>query len=128
MKSTARATVLVWAMPALVLAIILAQQLAWLNLHTAVDTWDDDAGLFKLALCFAGMDASGNVGCAAGAPYPPLVPWLTGQTFKAAGGASLHAALVSHWPFLVVLCSALFLGFRRIATPMAGLAAMGQVL
>ena len=65
MKSTARATVLVWAMPALVLAIILAQQLAWLNLHTAVDTWDDDAGLFKLALCFAGMDASGNVGCAA---------------------------------------------------------------
>ena len=124
MKSTARATVLLWAMPALVLAIILAQQLAWLNLHTAVDTWDDDAGLFKLALCFAGMDASGNVGCAAGAPYPPLVPWLTGQTFKAAGGASLHAALVSHWPFLVVLCSALFLGFRRIATPMAGLAAM----
>lgn len=124
MKPTVRAHLLMWGLPALVLSVILLQQFAWLELHTAVDTWDDDAGLFKLALCFAGMDGSGNVGCAAGAPYPPLVPWLSGQMFKAAGAASLHAALVSHWPFLVVLCSALFLGFRRMASPMAGLAAM----
>ena len=112
MKPTVRAHLLMWGLPALVLSVILLQQFAWLELHTAVDTWDDDAGLFKLALCFAGMDGSGNVGCAAGAPYPPLVPWLSGQMFKVAGAASLHAALVSH-PFLVVLCSALFLGFRR---------------
>jgi len=113
-----------WAPPVLVLAVIMTQQFAWLDLHTAVDTWDDDAGLFKLAMCFAGMDGSGNVGCAAGAPYPPLVPWLTGQSFKMAGVASLHAALVSHWPFLVILCAALFFGVRHMVSPMAGLAAM----
>lgn len=124
MKVASGSTRFFWVAPALVLALILAQQAAWLDLHTAVDTWDDDAGLFKLALCFAGMDGSGNVGCAAGAPYPPLVPWITAQAFKSAGAASLHAALVSHWPFLVVLCAALFIGFRRVVSPMAGLAAM----
>ena len=113
-----------WGPPVLVMGVILLQQLAWLNLHTAVDTWDDDAGLFKLALCYAGMDASGDIGCAAGAPYPPLVPWLAAQRFLSAGSASLHLALTSQWPFLLVLCGSLYMGMRRVASPMAGLAAM----
>ena len=52
MKPTARAHLLMWGLPALVLGVILLQQFAWLDLHTAVDTWDDDAGLFKLALLY----------------------------------------------------------------------------
>ena len=96
-------------------------------MHTALETWDDDAGLFRLALC---LEAGSGEPCAVGAPYPPLVPWITSLFFRAAGEASLSTALLSQWPFIVLLMGALFVGMRRAAGEMAGLAALalGPVL
>jgi hypothetical protein len=119
-----------WALPLVVMAIVLLQHTGWLSLHTALETWDDDAGLFQLAMCLQDDSAGAGVPCAVGAPYPPLVPWITSLFFRFAGESSLQTALFSLWPFLVVLCGSLFVGVRRAATPMAGLAAMtlGPVL
>ena len=66
-----------FALPLLVMAFILCQHFAWLEMHTSVETWDDDAGLFRLAMCFQGMSGTDNDPCAVGAPYPPLVPWVS---------------------------------------------------
>jgi hypothetical protein len=108
-------------------AVVLVQQFSWLEMHTALETWDDDAGLFHLALC---LEAALGEPCAVGAPYPPLVPWVTSLFFRMAGEANLSIALMSQWPFLVVLMGALFVGMRRAAGEMAGLAALalGPVL
>ena len=112
------------AVPLIVLAVIMGQHFAWLEFHTAVETWDDDAGLFRLAMCLQ-ASAGGTIGpCAVGAPYPPFVPWLTSQFFADAGAADLRLALFSLWPFLLLLCVALYQGLRRAVSPMAGLAAM----
>jgi len=102
--------------------LIVVVHLAWLDVHTALETWDDDAGLFRLALCLYG-DGSVGEPCSAGAPYPPLVPALTSLHFGWVGETTLHAALVSLWPFLGLLCLALFLGVRPLGGAMAGLAA-----
>jgi 4-amino-4-deoxy-L-arabinose transferase-like glycosyltransferase len=101
--------------------LVVVSHLIWLDLHTALETWDDDAGLFRLALCFYG-DGSGE-SCSAGAPYPPLVPALTALHFGLVGETDLHAALVSLWPFLGLLCLSLFMGMRQLGGSMAGLAA-----
>ncbi len=111
-------------LPLVVLALIMVQHFVWLDLHTAVETWDDDAGLFRLAMCFQDASVGGGEPCAVGAPYPPLVPWLTSLFFVAAGGADLKIALFSLWPFLFLLCGALYVGMKRCLSPMAGLAAM----
>jgi 4-amino-4-deoxy-L-arabinose transferase-like glycosyltransferase len=107
--------------------VVLLQQFAWLDMHTALETWDDDAGLFRLALC---LEAGLGEPCAVGAPYPPLVPWITSLFFRGQGEANLSGALMSQWPFLVLLMGALFVGMRRVAGEMAGLAALalGPVL
>jgi len=111
-------------LPALVLtAVVVAMHLSWLDIHTALETWDDDAGLFRLALCLYGEDSGGQP-CSAGAPYPPLVPALTALHFGLVGETDLHAALVSLWPFLAVLCLSLFAGLRQLGGGMAGLAAI----
>jgi len=111
-------------LPLLVLMAILTQHFAWLDLHTAVETWDDDAGLFRLAMCLQEGAVGSGEPCAVGAPYPPLVPWVTSLFFKGAGGADLRIALFSLWPFLLLFCGALYIGMRRAVSPMAGLAAM----
>ncbi len=111
-----------WVVPATALALgalILLQHGSWLNLHTAVETWDDDAGLFRLALCFR-EDAQAP--CSVGAPYPPLVPWVSSLLMGAE--APLGAAIASLWPFLVLLLASLFVGIRRSMGATAALAAM----
>lgn len=100
-------------------ALVLAQHSAWLGLHTALETWDDDAGLFRLALCFMG---NADAPCSVGAPYPPLVPWVSSLLMGA--DVSLAAAMRSLWPFLALLVGALFVGVRHSMGTMAGLAAM----
>jgi 4-amino-4-deoxy-L-arabinose transferase-like glycosyltransferase len=113
-----------WLLPLLVLGVVMLNHLAWLEFHTAVETWDDDAGLFRLSMCLADAASDGAVPCAVGAPYPPLVPWISAKVYSVFGGASLRLALLSLSPFLVLLCGALYMGFRRAVSPMAGLAAM----
>ncbi len=112
----------VWLPPVVITALIVAMHLAWIDVHTALETWDDDAGLFRLALCLHG-DGSGGQPCSAGAPYPPLVPALTALHFDLVGQTNLHAALVSLWPFLALLSLSLFVGMRQLGGSMAGLAA-----
>ena len=107
---------------AIVLGLILSIHLGWVGFHTALETWDDDAGLFRLAHCFY-ADSAGQT-CSAGAPYPPLVPTLTSLHFQLVRGTGLHDALVSLWPFVVLLCVAAFVGMKQVGGTMAGLAAM----
>jgi hypothetical protein len=110
--------------------MVLLLHLAWLSHNSAVETWDDDAGLFKLAICFADGFDGRTQPCSAGAPYPPLVPFVTSIHFMLTGVRSLPNALFSLWPFLVLLCTALFMGLKRSAGTMAGLAGitMGPVV
>ena len=100
-----------WAGPAVaavLAALVVVQHASWLGLHTAVETWDDDAGLFRLALCFA----SGNeAACSVGAPYPPLVPWVSSRLMGEV--PTLQGALASLWPFVALLMGALFVGVRQ---------------
>jgi hypothetical protein len=113
-----------WVLPLLVLGLVCFNHIAWLNLHTALETWDDDAGLFKLSMCLMDKAAGQGTPCSVGAPYPPLVPWISSLLYGFKGGASLALALASLLPFLVLLCVALFVGLQRAVSPMAGLAAM----
>jgi hypothetical protein len=110
--------------------IVLLLHFSWLSYNSAVETWDDDAGLFKLAMCFADGFQGRTEPCSAGAPYPPLVPFITSIHFVLTGVRSLPNALFSLWPFLLLLCTALFLGLKRAAGTMAGLAGimMGPVV
>jgi len=112
------------AVAVVLVCLVVAMQLSWLDVHTSLETWDDDAGLFRLAHCLYAGSAVGEA-CSAGAPYPPLVPALTAQHFRLVGQTGLHDALVSLWPFLVLLCGALFYGMRQVGGTMAGLAAIG---
>ncbi|MEC9390249.1 MAG: hypothetical protein VX944_09255 [Myxococcota bacterium] len=111
-----------WAGSAVAAALgvlVVVQHASWLELHTAVETWDDDAGLFRLALCFA----SGNeAACSVGAPYPPLVPWISSRLMG--GAPTLQGALTSLWPFVVLLMGALYVGVRQRMGTMAALTAM----
>ena len=111
-----------WGIAVLVVILVLIIHLGWINFHTALETWDDDAGLFRLAHCFY-ADATGQ-NCSAGAPYPPLIPNVTALHFHMVNGMSLHDALVSLWPFVVLLCVAAFVGLRQVGGTMAGLAAI----
>ena len=119
-----------WALPALCISIVLVLHLAWLTHNSSVETWADDAGLFKLAMCFTDGLAGQSEPCSAGAPYPPLVPFITSIHFLLTDERSLPNALFSLWPFLLLLCAALFSGLKRSAGTMAGLAgiAMGPVV
>ena len=119
-----------WALPALCIGIVLLLHLAWLTHNSSVETWDDDAGLFKLAMCLTDGLAGQTEPCSAGAPYPPLVPFVTSIHFSLTGVKSLPNALFSLWPFLLLLCTALFVGLKRAAGNMAGLAGitMGPVI
>ena len=110
------------AVAVVLISLVLLMHLFWIDIHTALETWDDDAGLFRLAHCLYGSSVAGEA-CSAGAPYPPLVPALTAQHFQLVGRTGLHDALVSLWPFLVLLCGALFYGMRQVGGTMAGLAA-----
>jgi hypothetical protein len=118
------------AIPVLCMGLVLVLHWAWLQYNTAVETWDDDAGLFRLAICFEESFRGSTEPCSAGAPYPPLMPLVTSLHFLATGARSLAGALASLWPFLLLLCGALYVGLRRAAGTMAGLAgiAMGPVV
>lgn len=98
---------------------VLAQHALWLEMHTAVETWDDDAGLFRLALCFWGNVEST---CSVGAPYPPLVPWVS--SWLMGDSPTLAHALSSLWPFVALLMGSLFVGVRRGMGDLAGLVAV----
>ena len=111
-----------WALAVSVVVLVLLIHLGWVSFHTSLETWDDDAGLFRLAHCFY-ANASGDT-CSVGAPYPPLVPNMTALHFQWVNGTSLHDALVSLWPFVVILCAAAFVGMKQVGGTMAGLAAI----
>ena len=59
-----------WAAAALILLTVV-NQLAWLSQASAVETWDDDAGLFRFATCLEDQLRGEGAACSAGAPYPP---------------------------------------------------------
>lgn len=111
-----------WALLGLVMLTVL-QQLSWVEFSTAVETWDDDAGLFQLAVCVERGLRGDAQSCFAGAPYPPLIPSIAGLHFWLTGDASLTMALHSLWLWPALLCGAVFVGVRRECGVWAGLAA-----
>ncbi len=104
--------------------LAVTQQAAWLMRASAVETWDDDAGLYRLATCLEDQLRGSSIPCFAGAPYPPLIPGIAALHFLATGDRGLGLALHSLWPWTVLLGLALWLGVRREAGSWAGLAAV----
>ena len=110
---------------ALVLILLaVAQQGCWVEHASAVETWDDDAGLYRLATCLEDQLRGGSSACFAGAPYPPLIPGTCALHFLAAGTRGVQLALHSLWPWTILLGLALWVGVRRAAGTWAGLAAV----
>lgn len=112
-----------WAAAALILMALL-QQSMWLSDASAVETWDDDAGLYRLATCLEDQIRGGSTACFVGAPYPPLIPAVAALHFVITGARGLDMALLSLWPWTVVLGWALWIGVRKAAGDWAGLAAV----
>ena len=111
------------AVSALIIMTV-AQHTLWLSQATAIETWDDDAGLYRLATCLEDQVRGQGGACFAGAPYPPLIPAIAAMHFVVTGARGLDMALWSLWPWLVVLGLALWVGVRKAAGTWAALAAV----
>jgi len=112
-----------WAAAALILLAVV-NQLLWLSQASAVETWDDDAGLFRFATCLEDQLRGGGDACLSGAPYPPLIPAIAAAHFLISGARGVDIALLSLWPWTVLLGVSLWAGTRRAAGDWAGLAAV----
>jgi len=106
------------------IVLCVVQQGLWLSYATAVETWDDDAGLFRLATCLEDQMRGQAGACFAGAPYPPLIPSIAALHFILTGARGVDMALLSLWPWTVLLGIAVWVGVRRAAGEWAGLAAV----
>ena len=115
-----------WADCAALGLILMAvvQQIAWVSLAGAVETWDDDAGLYRLATCLEDQLRGEGGACFAGAPYPPLIPAMAAIQFLISGTRGVDAAIMSLWPWTILAGVSLWLGVRRAAGVYAGLAAV----
>ena len=95
------------------ITITAVQHALWVRASTAIETWDDDAGLYHLATCIEdGLNGLATA-CFAGAPYPPLVPSIAGLHFWLTSDRTLEMALHSLWVWPVLLCVCLYVGGGR---------------